>query len=97
MFKSTKNTGFHMTFNNGLTISVQFGYGMHCEHYDNIDAMMARGIHTSYDAEVCIWDADGKHAQLYNDTIVGYQSTEDVARLIAIVMAAKSIDDVKLG
>jgi hypothetical protein len=31
-FKSTNNKGFQMTFENGWTISVQFGYGNYCSH-----------------------------------------------------------------
>jgi len=28
--------GHWMTFENGLTISIQFGWGMYCENYDNV-------------------------------------------------------------
>jgi hypothetical protein len=31
-FKSTNNKGFQMTFENGWTISVQFGYGNYCDN-----------------------------------------------------------------
>jgi len=30
MLKSTENKGFHLTFQNGYTISVQFGRGNYC-------------------------------------------------------------------
>ena len=31
-FGTMKNKGFHITFNNGLTISVQFGAGNYCSN-----------------------------------------------------------------
>jgi hypothetical protein len=34
-FKSTENKGFQMTFENGWTISVQFGYGNYCDNTAN--------------------------------------------------------------
>ena len=40
MFKITRGTGFQMTFENGWTISVQFGYGNYCDnnrHPDGFD------------------------------------------------------------
>lgn len=34
MFKITDGKGFQVTFENGITVSVQFGYGNYCENYD---------------------------------------------------------------
>ena len=33
MFSITGNRGFHMTFENGYTVSVQFGPGNYCDNY----------------------------------------------------------------
>jgi hypothetical protein len=33
-FKITDGKGFHITFENGYTISVQFGPGNYCDNYD---------------------------------------------------------------
>ena len=33
MFKITSGKGFHITFANGYTVSVQFGPGNYCENY----------------------------------------------------------------
>ena len=33
MFKITMNRGFHITFKNGYTVSVQFGPNSYCDHY----------------------------------------------------------------
>ena len=42
MLKATQNKGFSLTFENNLTISVQFGYGNYCENrnYGRIDSVM---------------------------------------------------------
>ena len=33
MFKITEGKGFHITFANGYTVSVQFGPDNYCDHY----------------------------------------------------------------
>lgn len=35
MFKITHDSGFHITFDNGVTVSVQFGWGNYCSEYPN--------------------------------------------------------------
>ncbi len=43
MFKITRESGFHITFENGYTISVQFGPGMYCDNYNKaLPAFCAR-------------------------------------------------------
>lgn len=34
MFRITRGKGFHVSFPNGYTVSVQFGPGNYCDHYD---------------------------------------------------------------
>lgn len=34
-FRIVSGKGFHMTFNNGVTVSVQFGWGNYCDNHDN--------------------------------------------------------------
>ena len=79
MFKITQNKGFHMTFANGYTISVQFGDVNHCDDRD---------LST---AEVAIWkgDSDFLTSQFIEcDSVAGYLTTDQVAELIAKVAAA---------
>lgn len=33
-FSITDGKGFHIRFENGATVSVQFGYGNYCDNYD---------------------------------------------------------------
>lgn len=48
------NGGFHVKFKNGVTASVQFGYGAYCERKNTVDAPPQ-----SKDAEVAAWDEKG--------------------------------------
>jgi hypothetical protein len=62
-FKSTLNKGFQMTFDNGWTISVQFGYGNYC---DNRNHPLKTKLHNEMivncpNAEIMMWDKDGNN------------------------------------
>ena len=97
MFKSTYNRGFQMTFENGITISVQYGEGNYCERRaftTDINADMESPCTESKNAEVAIWkdfseDWITKQAYMecFNeelfDDVEGYQTPEQVATLIA--------------
>ena len=61
MFKITRKHGFHITFENGYTVSVQFGPGNYCDNYDmeiGIDSEIA-GENGSTTAECAVWASDG--------------------------------------
>ena len=79
-FKSTNNKGFQMTFENGWTISVQFGYGNYCSHRNHEN--QPEGIHECPNAEIAIWDASGKWYNFGSDTVKGYCSADEVATWI---------------
>ena len=59
MFKITDNKGFHITLPNGVTISTQFGGGNYCDNYNYPIGRNERGLECR-DAELAIWDKDGK-------------------------------------
>ena len=87
MFKSTRNHGFQMTFENGITISVQFGAGNYCErkgatvsYRGDMDA--ATPIVESNNAEIAIWDKDGKWFNFGSDTVKGWVDANEVAEWI---------------
>lgn len=86
-FTACYNRGFHLTFENGYTLSVQFGPMNYCEHHHNPDyhaPNYSGGIWESENAEIAIIQPDGDFKRLPNDdTVDGYQSVDDVARLIA--------------
>jgi hypothetical protein len=78
--------GFHMTFANGNTISVQFGGGNYCENKDLEDN---KPNLTSKDAEIMVWDSNKNPIAIDgwtgDDGIGAYLSSDDVAKLIGII------------
>ena len=88
MFKSCENKGFQITFDNGWTISVQFGKGNYCARRDGSMFGMETedGVVECKDAEVAVWDADGVWLPLQDgDDVIGWQTPDEVAALITRV------------
>jgi hypothetical protein len=63
-----------MTFQNGWTISVQFGKANYATIRDGV----------SISAEIAIWDKDGTWYQFANDKVKGYCNANQVAEWIDI-------------
>lgn len=95
-FAIFRGKGFHMTFANGHTVSVQFGPGNYCGEYPNTGldfdapakAVLAREDWTSHDAEVASWNRKGQWTtQDYfkdcGDDVKGYVSPDEVQGFIA--------------
>lgn len=76
MFKITKHRGFQITFENGWTVSVQFGGGMYCDNYD-MDCGKEKEINIlkCRNAEIAAFDDNGEMLKFENgDTVKGYVS-----------------------
>ncbi len=84
-FAITQGKGFHMTFANGNTISVQFGPANYCDNYDRkIDEETIQcGKEGSSTAEVWAWNE--KNDSLFD--VLGYQTPEQVLELMRQVSA----------
>jgi len=85
MIKSTNNKGFSLTFRNGWTISVQFGYGNYCanhHHPGGFDFNKTQPVVESSNAEIAIWNADGEWFNFGTDTVNGYCTANEVAEWI---------------
>ncbi|PHE64354.1 hypothetical protein COF68_05800 [Bacillus toyonensis] len=94
MLRATDNKGFVLTFENGVTISVQFGYNNYCEVRDverNFGDSMLTPIHESKTAEILIETSDGKiitdeFARKFgldsDGQYLGWINSDDVARAI---------------
>lgn len=84
-FRITGKKGFHVTFANGWTVSVQFGPGNYCDNYDlNIfdDAELA-GNRGSTTAETAVWGPDGEMIDRGNgDTVQPRQTPAQVLDLL---------------
>lgn len=83
MFKTNTmtNAGFQMTFENGWTVSVQWGGGTYSDnHYTDF-----RTVIDSANAEVAAWDKFGNWHDFGEDTVKGWQTPDEVARFIQFI------------
>jgi hypothetical protein len=71
-------SGFTMKFDNGNTISVQFGMGNYCANKNKESKTQCTT------AEIAIWDAKGTWYKFVdaNDEVLGHCSADDVAKWI---------------
>ena len=94
MFKITGKKGFHITFENGFTVSVQFGPGNYCDNYDmeiGRDEERA-GKEGSYTAECAVWGSDGEMIDRWDGNTVSNRSTaEEVLALLNWASAQQSV------
>jgi hypothetical protein len=83
MFAITGHSGYHMTFANGWTASVQWGPGNYSDHYDSVyrwDApKRASTTWESTTAEVAAWSRNGTLVRLEGgNTVRGYLTADEV-------------------
>ncbi len=86
MFKITGMKGFHLTFENGYTVSVQFGPGNYCDNYDRdigVDEKLSGEV-GSNTAECAVWGRDSKMIKRdgWSDTVNGYMTSANVLELM---------------
>jgi len=90
-FIATRNKGFGMTFDNGFTISVQWGKDNYCEKKnlnEEYDIEMTKGNWKSLNAEIAVFN-DTRIVPVGNsDEVIGWCSADEVATVIAIVQSA---------
>ena len=96
-FRITEGKGFQMSFENGLTISVQFGYGNYCANKNEPTNRHSANTEC-YDAEIAIFPTKDKGpAWLTNkflpkkrgEDVVGWIKPDEVAKLIGRVQRSK--------
>ena len=91
-FRITGGKGFHVSFANGYTVSVQFGYGNYCDERgsdhggdirDILEWDRKKGARGDSTAEVAVFDPDGVLLPIGdNDSVIGWQTPEQVAAII---------------
>lgn len=94
MFKINGGKGFQIKFDNGLTISVQFGEGNYCERYFKKDNIGRYECHESKNAEIAVFDVAGfvelgQFGVETCDDVAGYVSADEVAEIIYKVKSWK--------
>ena len=85
MFKITDNKGFHITFPNGYTVSVQWGPGNYCNNYGRKFSEAAQcGADGSNTAECAVWKKDDEMISYgdWGDTVSNRSSPTEVLELL---------------
>ena len=103
MFSITERKGFHITFENGVTISVQFGMGNYGDNYD-----LGQVSHHNYSdpvppsrtAEVAAWNSnkewfDFETKQFGKGNPLGRQNPNEVLALMNELASIKTTQQPK--
>lgn len=84
----TDGKGFGITFDNGVTVSVQIGRGNYSDNYDFREEISRENpLPASTRAEIAAWDADGKWLDFEHDQVKGYVPVEDVFRFVSFIQS----------
>ena len=91
-FEITMRKGFHMAFENGLSISVQWGAGNYCDNHHGKSADFTFSTDAkSKTAEVAVFDARDEFINpqkfiedsiITDGEVVGYLTSDQVAQMI---------------
>ena len=95
-FIATQNKGFRMKFDNGFSISVQWGIENYCEKKSfntDIDPTKER-IWESGNDEIAVFDDNGIVPIGGDDQVIGWLSADEVAKVIEGVSSAESRDEI---
>ncbi len=95
-FTSTRGKGFRIQFNNGFTLSVQWGPGNYCEKQnEDMRAPDKVEFWDSSDAEIAVIDETGAFISLGEDTVKGWVTADEVAEVIGIVQSSSTEEEIK--
>ena len=82
---ATENKGFHLTFNNGWTISVQWGATNYCSNR-MVDTNKNNQMLESASAEIAIWDENNEDFDFGGGQFsLGWLTPNEVADWISVV------------
>ena len=95
-FVATCNKGFHITFENGYTVSVQWGAGNYCDNYNPEDKDFSfKKPAESNTAELAAFDSKGEFVDMYevcpeyksDGKCVGYLTPKEVITIMVRIAA----------
>ena len=99
MFEINDNKGFHITFDNGYTVSVQFGLGNYCSnrrlepkkyHHNQLPVPEAKTAET---ALMIMHERGTTFIPYKGDDVQGYQNAKDVLELLTYAENLLSIKE----
>ena len=99
-FEATQNKGFRMKFDNGFSISVQWGSMNYCErrnYSDEYKSELKEDFIKSADAEIAVIGPEDEMLGIgEHDQVIGRLSPDEVAKVITIVSSSKTDNEIKL-
>jgi hypothetical protein len=93
-FKISDNKGFHITFKNGYTVSVQFGGGNYCTNRDLDFEVWGEAVPASDTAETALMTKDG-FVEYQGDDVQGYMSPSEVLKLMVYAESLPPYDELQ--
>jgi len=93
-------SGFHITFDNGNTVSVQWGYYNMCSKRNDLplaadDPSVEEDMSTpSPNAEIAAWDSKGQWYSFGDDDVRGWVTPEDIVSFMGFVSSKDLHQDV---
>lgn len=90
----TDKKGFQMTFENGLTASVQWGAGNYCDNRDNMNLLFSKESARSNTAEVAVFGVDDEFVDISlfiadsdrsDNVVAGYLTPDQIADFLMSV------------
>ena len=105
MFRTNNNKGFFMEFENGFGISVQWGTMNYCSVKNlgefkpkiemNGNSRRFRNAWESNTAEIAVFKGDTMMSVGNGDQVIGWLTTDNVAKVIEIVSKYKTENTIK--
>lgn len=86
-FQTTSANGFHITFANGYTVSVQWNSGNYCEPRGDVFTDTKTVARKCTQAEVAAWNDAGWVQLSTEDDVIGWQSPDEVLAIMQKVAA----------
>jgi hypothetical protein len=96
VINNNMSTGFHLTFANELTISVQIGTGNYCENRSfGFNQVNPDVMSTCFDAEIAIWNSNNVWYRFEIDTVKGWVKPNEIAACITAVSSATDLSTIQ--
>jgi hypothetical protein len=94
---STLNKGFQITFDNGITVSVQFGMGNYCSNRMTKIDSMETDFFQSETVEILCWDAEGDICLSdKSNPVIGHANVGEIPQILTRCQQAKSRKDLEV-
>ncbi len=91
-FQISDQKGFHITYKNGYTVSVQFGGGNYCTNRDLPIEDYGKAVPPSDTAETALMTKDG-FVEYQGDDVQGYMSPSEVLKLMVYAESLPPYDE----